>query len=413
MRPDVDPFIGDGLPPRSLWPDFRFTLAKLHYPDRLNAATELLDRSIARGWGTRPCLITDAGVWTYAQLLQNANRLANLLVHDHGIKPGNRVLIRAWNSPWAVGWWFACLKIGAVVVTTSPQLKKRELCDVLEACVPQLAVVEEDLTEELEAAGSPPGMEVFGWGGPNSRVERQPDTFTNFDSASDDVCLIGLTSGTTGKPKCPCHFHRAVLAIADSFSAHVLKPRADDVFCGTPSLSFTYGLGALLVFPMRVGASAVLFRRGGPEALAAAIERHSATICFTAPKGYLELSNRNDVDLSSLRQAVSGGEHLPAATSEAFEAATGIKITNGIGSTEMLHNFISSRGTELPAGATGRAVPGYQARVVDEEGRDVSVGESGMLAVRGPTGCLYLPRRAATHVCPRWMELHGRHLHSR
>ena len=267
------------------------------------------------------------------------------------------MLIRAWNSPWAVGWWFACLKIGAVVVTTSPQLKKKELCDVLEACVPQLAVVEEDLTEELEAAGPPPGMEVFGWGDPNSRVERQPDTFANFDSASDDVCLIGLTSGTTGKPKCPCHFHRAVLAIADSFSAYVLKPRGDDVFCGTPSLSFTYGLGALLVFPMRVGASAVLFRRGGPEALAAAIERHSATICFTAPKGYLELSNRSDVDLSSLRLAVSGGEHLPAATSEAFEAATGIKITNGIGSTEMLHNFISSRGLNYRPELRGERCP--------------------------------------------------------
>lgn len=393
MARDLAPFLTDGIPRREDWPEFIFSLPALQYPSRLNVATELLDHSLARGWGERACLITDKEVWTYAALLQRANRLAHFLVHDQNIRPGDRILLRSWNSPWTVAWWFATLKVGGVIVTTSPLLMEKEVRDVLEMAKPRIAICEESVSETLERADAP---RIIRWGhggtsDPLERAVRLPDSFSNDDSHADDVCLIGSTSGTTGKPKAPCHFHRSVLAIADTFSAQILRPRADDVFSGTPSLAFTYGLGALVVFPMRTGAASVLFERGGPDVLADAIERHSVTVCFTAPKAYLDLAGLAGTnDLSSLRIAVSGGEHLPAATSEAFRDATGIAITNGIGSTEMLHNFISSPGIELPPGATGRVIPGFEARVVDDDGVDVAWGDSGQLAVRGPTGCLYL-----------------------
>lgn len=393
MTRELTPFLTEGLPASREWPDFRFTLPALQYPKKLNAATELLDHAVARGWGARPCLITNHEVWTYAALLQRANQLGHLLIDEHDIRPGDRILLRSWNSPWTFAWWFATLKVGGVAIAVSPLLMEKEVRDVLEIARPKVAISEESVSEVLEAANAP---RILRWGyrspsDPLHRAERLPTSFSNDDSHADDVCLIGLTSGTTGKPKAPCHFHRAVLAIADTFSAEVLGPRPDDVFAGTPSLAFTYGLGALMVFPMRTGAASVLFERGGPDVLAEAIERHSVTVCFTAPKAYLDLAGlASDHDLSSLRVAVSGGEHLPAATSEAFRDATSVAITNGIGSTEMLHNFISSPGADVPSGATGRVIPGFEARVVDDEGTDVDPGEPGQLAVRGPTGCLYL-----------------------
>ncbi|MEX0664254.1 MAG: AMP-binding protein [Acidimicrobiia bacterium] len=393
MARALSPFLTKGLPRRDEWPHFQFSLPSLQYPSKLNAATELLDRAVERGWGPRPCLITDDEEWTYSALLQRANRLAHVLVDDHGLQPGDRIVLRSWNSPWTVAWWFAALKVGGVVVTTSPLLKEKEIRDVLEMTQPAIAVCHDTVSTELEAA-SPPSILCWGHGGssdPLRRAEHQPDSFSDDDSDADDVCLVGSTSGTTGKPKAPCHFHRSVLAIADTFSAEILRPRSDDVFAGTPSLAFTYGLGALMVFPMRVGAASVLFERGGPDVLADAIDRHSVSVCFTAPKAYLDLADlARDHSFSSLRIAVSGGEHLPAATSAAFREATGVAITNGIGSTELLHNFISSPGAELPPGATGRAIPGFEARVVGDEMVDAAPGEPGQLAVRGPTGCLYL-----------------------
>lgn len=381
------------LPPSDAWPEFLFDLPSLRYPSSVNAGVELLDQSVARGWGARACVITDSEEWTYSQLLRRANQLAHLLRFEYGLEPGERVLLRGWNTPWTVAWWFAILKAGGVVVTTTPLLRSKELHDLFGITDPRIAVCDQAERDQLDLVEPPTLIE---WQEPDggdllARLERVPDSFENSSTRSDDVCLIASTSGTTGKPKAPCHFHRSVLAIADTFSAHILRPDAHDRFIGSPSLAFTYGLGALVVFPMRVGAATILLPRAGADELARAIERHRATICFTAPKAYMEVAKLSaEYDLSSLRTAVSGGEHLPGSVSASFRFATGISITNGIGSTEMLHNFISSPGSELPSGATGRVVRGFDAKVVDASGAEVPTGEVGSLAVRGPTGCLYL-----------------------
>jgi 2-aminobenzoate-CoA ligase len=400
----VDTFCRDHLPPPELWPDLDFSrLPELTYPSRLNGATELLDKAIAAGWGERTALHFPGGRWSYAQLLETANRIAHVLVEDLGVVPGNRVLLRGPNNPMLAACWFAVLKAGGVVVCTMPLLRVRELTYIADQAKIRLA-----LTDARVAADCEQAMATTGDGFPRaggcvvhfhsalpgsleSLMADKPATFDNCDTAADDTALIGFTSGTTGRGKGTMHFHRDLLAACDCFPPYVLKPEADDVFCGSPPLAFTFGLGGYLLFPMRIGASTLLLEQATPPQLLQGIQDHRATIVFTAPTAYRAMAGMvKGFDLSSLRKCVSAGETLPKPTFEAWQNATGLKIIDGIGSTEMLHIFISSAGDDIRPGSTGKVVPGYEARVVDEDGNEVPPGTVGRLAVKGPTGCRYL-----------------------
>jgi 2-aminobenzoate-CoA ligase len=395
----VDTFARDNLPPRSDWPEFVFELPELTYPDRLNCVTELLDHWIAEGHGQHPCLISPTETLTYAQLAVRVNRIANVLVRDFGMVPGNRVLLRAPNNPVMLAAYFAVIKAGGVAVGTMPLLRAKELCYPIAKAEIALALCDARLADEMEKARaqSPQLKRVVYWGnGAADALEAlmaKPgyEQFAACETASDDVCLIGFTSGTTGEPKGTMHFHRDILATCDTYGAQVLRAEASDRFIGSPPLAFTFGLGGLALFPLRAGASTILIEKTPPEELLAAIEKYGATICFTAPTAYRAmLAKISGHDISRLRKCISAGETLPKATFEAWQAATGIRIMDGLGSTEMLHIFVGSPAEAMRAGATGKSVPGYEARVVDEEGREVPAGTAGRLAVRGPTGCRYL-----------------------
>src|SRR5712692_889111 len=395
----VDHFARDNLPPRSQWPDFIFTLPELRYADRFNCAVELLDRWIAQGFGDRPCLISPVEKLTYRGLAERVNRIANVLTRDCGIVPGNRVLLRGPNSPMMVAATLAVIKAGGVVVATMPLLRAKEIAYPLSKAKIRLALCDHRLAEEMEKArATAPTLErTVYWGGNGAEALEaliaKPgyETFTACDTASDDVCLIGFTSGTTGEPKGTMHFHRDMLATCDSYGRHVLRAQASDRFIGSPPLAFTFGLGGLVLFPLRIGASTILLERTTPDDLLAAVGKFGATICFTAPTAYRAMLGKlGEHDISSLRKCVSAGEALPKATFDAWLNATGIKILDGIGATEMLHIFIGSPEHEIRPGATGKPVPGYEARVVDENGNELPPGTIGRLAVHGPTGCRYL-----------------------
>jgi 2-aminobenzoate-CoA ligase len=395
----IDTFARDNLPPRSLWPEFKFDLPGLQYPERLNCVTELLDKWVAAGEGARSCLLSHAESLTYAQLAERVNRIANVLTRDLGFVSGNRVLLRAPNNPMMVAAYLAVIKAGGVVVATMPLLRAKELSYPLAKGKIALALCDARLNDEMEKARaqSPDLKRIVYWGNgaPDSleAMMAKPgyETFTACDTAAEDVCLIGFTSGTTGEPKGTMHFHRDILATCDSYGKHVLRALPSDRFTGSPPLAFTFGLGGLVLFPLRIGASTVLLEKATPDDILGAIAKFGVTICFTAPTAYRAMIPKlPEYDTKSLRKCVSAGESLPKATFEAWQGATGIKILDGIGATEMLHIFIGSPEEEARAGSTGRAVPGYEARVIDDEGREMPPGIPGRLAVRGPTGCRYI-----------------------
>jgi 2-aminobenzoate-CoA ligase len=395
----VDTFARDNLPARALWPEFKFDLPELRYPERVNCIHEFLDRWVAAGEGARPCLISPTETLTYAQLAERVNRIANVLTHDLGLVPGNRVLLRAPNSPMMVAAYFAVIKAGGVVVATMPLLRAKELSYPLAKARIAWALCDARLSDEMEKAKaqSPELRRIVYWGGggPDSleAMMAKPgyERFAACDTAIDDVCLIAFTSGTTGEPKGTMHFHRDLLAICDSYAKHVLRAEPSDRFIGSPPLAFTFGLGGLVLFPLRIGASAVLLERTTPDDLLGAIARHRVTVCFTAPTAYrVMLGKLAEHDISSLRKCVSAGETLPKATFDAWKAATSLTILDGIGATEMLHIFIGSPEHEVRPGATGKPVPGYVACILDDDGKVAAPGTVGRLAVRGPTGCRYL-----------------------
>lgn len=386
----VDTFTRDNLPPADLWPPFRFDLPELRYPEQLNCAVELLDATIARYGPDRRCLVHGGTgeTWSYGDLRRRVDQLAHVLTGDLGLVPGNRVLLRAPNHPWLVACWFAVLKAGGVAVTTMPLLRPAELQTIHEIARIDLSIVDSRFIDDLVAAQIAPYTTIEELA---VRAASRPVNYRACATAADDVAMLAFTSGTTGRPKATMHFHRDLLAIADTFARHVLKPTADDLFTGSPPLGFTYGLGALLVFPMRVGAAALLLEKGAPDVLLPAIAAHRPTVLFTAPTAYRAMvAGIRHHDLSSLRRCVSAGEPLPLSTWDAFHKATGLGIIDGIGSTEMLHIFISSADGDIRPGATGRVVPGYEAAVLGDDGHPVPDGALGRLAVRGPTGCRYL-----------------------
>ncbi len=392
----VDTFCRDNLPSAEQWPELIFELPELDYPQRLNCAAALLDNIVETLGPDRTALLSPSETWSYGELLARSNRLAHYLVEDAGLRPGQRVLLRGPNNPWLVACWFAVLKAGGVVVATVPLLRSSELTTLIELTGASIALCDHRFTEDLAPVAAAVGLTMLTYGSSaDDDLTRQcagkPEQFSNVATAGDDVALLAATSGTTGTPKIAMHFHRDVLAIADTFGKYLVQGRPDDIFTGTPPLAFTFGLGGMLVFPMRVGAATLLIERATPVELAEIIERFGATVVSTAPTAYRAILRAGQQDrLRTIRRGISAGEHLPKAVWEEMHARTGIRLIDGIGSTEMLHVFISAADADIRPGSTGRVVPGYRAAVLGDDGKPVPDGTAGRLAVIGPTGCRYL-----------------------
>ena len=394
-----DTFARDNLPPVGDWPDL--LLDGFDYPDRLNAAVEMTDAMVAKGFGDRTALIGNGRRRTYKELSDWTNRLAHALVEDLKVRPGNRVLIRSANNPAMVACWLAATKVGAVVVNTMPMLRAGELAKYVEKAEISHALCDTRLMDELTAVAKDSAFlkTVVGFDGTSNHdaeLDRlaleKPVQFQAVDTAQDDVALIGFTSGSTGNPKATMHFHRDLLIIADGYAREVLDVQPEDVFIGSPPLAFTFGLGGLAIFPLRFGAAATLLENASPPNMIEIIEKYHATVCFTAPTAYRAMLRAMDegADLTSLRAAVSAGETLPGPVYDEWQAKTGKPMLDGIGATEMLHIFITNRFSDHRPACTGKPVTGYEAKVVDDDGAEVPRGTPGRLAVRGPTGCRYL-----------------------
>jgi len=395
----LDTFARDHLPPREQWPEFRFDLPELQYPARMNCATVLLDGMVRAGRGDRIALraphenrIIEC---SYAQLQAQANRMANLLVREMGLVPGNRVLLRGPNNPMMAAAWLAVFKAGGICVGTMPLLRAKELTEIVNKARITHALCDKRLEAELALAlpSCPSLQSIRYWydDATDALIRKCPENFENIDTSAEDVALIAFTSGTTGKPKGTMHFHRDVVAMCDCFPRSCLKPTQEDIFIGSPPLAFTFGLGGLLCFPLRFGASVALVEKFTPDTLLESIRKFRATILFTAPTMYRALAGLwKNHDLSSLKKCVSAGEALPDATRKLFREASGIEIIDGIGATEMIHIFISHAPEHARYGATGHALPGYTATVLDANGERCAPGQIGRLAVKGPTGCRYL-----------------------
>ena len=408
----TDTFTRDNLPPSQQWP--LIPLENFDYPEHLNAAVELTDRMVARGFGDHVALIGNGRRRTYKELSDWTNRIARALIEDFGVKPGNRILVRAANNPAMVACWLAATKAGAVVVNTMPMLRAGELAKIVDKAEVGLALCDTRLMDEIATCAKTSKFlkQVVGFDGTanhDAELDRialsKAVTFDAVQTGRDDVALLGFTSGTTGEPKATMHFHRDLLIIADGYAKEILGVTPDDVFVGSPPLAFTFGLGGLAVFPLRFGATATLLENASPANMIEIIETYKATISFTAPTAYRAMLAAMDqgANLSSLRAAVSAGETLPAPVFKEWIAKTGKPILDGIGSTEMLHIFISNRFGDAAPACTGKPVTGYEAKIVDDDMKEKPHGEVGKLAVRGPTGCRYLAdRRQGNYVRDGW-----------
>ncbi|HSW16376.1 MAG TPA: AMP-binding protein [Ramlibacter sp.] len=413
MTAHIDRFVLDRLPPPAQRPQLRHDLPELALPDALNLVEELLDKAAAKGFAERPLLRSDHVTFSYAQVRERVDRIAQVLVEDLGLVPGNRVLLRGGNSIGMALSWLAVVKAGMIAVATMPMLRARELGDIIDKAQPAAALCEARLLAELEEARQtrPVLRAIVPFGppdGPGSLAERagaKSASFAACRTEADDIALMAFTSGTTGKPKAALHSHRDVLAACETWPRHVLRATPEDIVIGSPPLAFTFGLGGLLIFPMWAGASVYLPPQPyTPETLVRAINAQRATICYTAPTFYRQMAPfARELGVGSLRQCVSAGEGLPDATRQLWKEASGIEMTDGIGATEMFHIFISSPPEDLRRGAIGRVVPGYTARVVDDNGAELPRSTVGKLAVIGPTGCRYLDEpRQATYVKDGW-----------
>jgi 2-aminobenzoate-CoA ligase len=408
----IDTFARDNLPPVEQWPELR--LEGFQYPEEVNVAVELTDRMVDRGFGDHDALIGNGRRRTYKELSDWTNRIAHALAEDYGVKPGNRVLIRSANNPAMVACWLGATKAGAVVVNTMPMLRSGELAKIVDKAEIALALCDTRLMDELVACAKNSRFlkKVIGFDGTanhDAELDRialsKSVRFEAVKTGRDDVALLGFTSGTTGEPKATMHFHRDLLIIADGYAKEVLQVTPDDVFVGSPPLAFTFGLGGLAIFPLRFGATATLLESASPANMIEIIETYKATISFTAPTAYRVMlaAMDNGADLSSLRIAVSAGETLPEPVFRDWTMKTGKPILDGIGSTELLHIFISNRRGDAAPACTGRPVTGYEAKIVGDDMQEKPRGEVGKLAVRGPTGCRYLAdERQKTYVRDGW-----------
>ncbi len=391
----IDRFVRDNLPPIDQLSEFIFELPQLQFPDRLNAAEALLDRAVAEGAAGRTAVLGNGIYWTYGDLQNRVNQLARVLTEDMGLVPGNRVLLRGANTPWFAACWLAVWKAGGVAVGTMPLLRAKELKQFIRLARISHALCEASLSEELNLARPEcPELTQVMLFGDNAFLEKlsfKPTEFTAVETAADDPALIAFTSGTTGVPKGCIHLHRDVMAMCEVVPGSWLKPSADDIFIGTPPLAFTFGLGGLLCFPLWARASTVLLEKLTPPALIEAIEQYRTTICVTSPTGYRQMAGLvSNYNIQSLKKCVSAGEALPVDTRNKWREASGIQIHDGIGGTEVIHIYLASDPENYREGALGKILPGYRGMLVDEEMQPVPVGETGKLALKGPTGCRYL-----------------------
>jgi 2-aminobenzoate-CoA ligase len=406
-----DTYANDNLPPRALWPELIFDETLPTYPARINCAVELLDKMVADGRGDAPAIHGAHGSWSYATLQEQVNRIAHVLREDLGLCTGNRVLLRGANNAMMAASILAIWKAGLIAVPTMPLLRAKELHTILDLAevnaVLCAGTLQDDMILGIAQARRAPAVLYFDDAGPASLealMASKPSNYAAVDTAAEDVCIIGFTSGTTGRPKGTMHFHRDVMAICDCFPRSTLKVQADDVFIGTPPLAFTFGLGGLLLFPLRFGAATVLLEKLSPDLLLKAIANYRATICVTAPTFYRQMAPLAvNHDLASLRKSVSAGEPLSLETRQLWQQAAGLRMIDGIGATEMLHIFISAADDQIRPGATGKPIPGYTACILDAHGKQVGPGVPGRLAVKGPTGCRYLADpRQKEYVCNGW-----------
>jgi 2-aminobenzoate-CoA ligase len=400
MSAQTDRFCHDRMPAEADRPRLIFTRPEQQFPSQINVVAELLDKAAAKGFGARPLLRSNTAVLTYADVREQVDRIAQVLTQDYGLVPGNRVLLRGPNSMGMALGWLAVVQAGLVAVATMPLLRAKELAEIIDKAKPSLALCDARLQQELDIAiaqqGSPLLKAVFNAAGDpqdlGAIAATKPGGFIASPTAAEDFAMMAFTSGTTGRPKAALHTHRDLLAACEAWPRHVLRCTADDIVVGSPPLAFTFGLGGLLLFPMWAGAS-VYFHDGPytPEGMVQTINAVGATVCYTAPTFYRQMAPfARQHGVGRLRICVSAGEGLPDATRQLWKEATGIEMLDGIGATEMFHIFISSAGAEVRRGAVGKVVPGYEARVVDEQGREVPPGTVGQLAVIGPTGCKYL-----------------------
>ena len=400
----IDTFAKNRLPEPETWPDFIFGDDVPPYPDYLNAADELLNGAIKSGYGNNPAVIMGDTSWSYEELNRKSNQIAAVLVEEYQLVPGNRVLLRGNNTPLLAALWYAVLKAGGIAITTMTMLRQKEIDAIIEVGKPDIIIIEEGLPIDVIETCSKKARHIVLYGEIERCMHDKDEKFDAASTAADDIALLAFTSGTTGLPKATMHFHRDILAMADSFAHHVLKPESDEVFCGSPPLAFTFGLGGLLVFPARFGASVVYFEGGGPDVLLNMVERHRVTTLFTAPTAYKAIIEHLDGrDISSLRKCISAGENLPLTVSNSFYDATGIRLIDGIGATEMIHVFISASGDKIMPGSTGKVVPGYVAEIWGDDNKPLADGQAGRLVVKGPTGCRYLNGdRQETYVVDGW-----------
>ena len=400
MKHYEDNFAHDSLPSIELQPKYILDLPQFQHPEMLNCVERLLDVHLQNGHGQNNCLLTFDSLWTYQDLYEKANQIAHALVDDLGLKSGNRVLIRSANNPMMVACWFGVLKAGGIVVATMPLLRSKELTTIIDCAEISHSLCDNSLEEEMNLVKSPLLKRTCYYNGSEKGMsaleklmQNKPKTFLNYHSKSDSVALIGFTSGTTGLPKMTAHYHQDILNICESFPSYSLQPTSEDVFIGSPPIGFTFGLGGLVLFPMYYGAATFLLEKPSPDLLLQAIQDYKITICFTAPTAWRSITTKvNEYDVSSLRKCVSAGETLPLKVWQDWYNASGLKIIDGIGATEMLHIFISSNEMNMKPGATGLAITGYEAKIIDANGNELPRNESGRLAVRGITGCKYLNR---------------------
>ena len=396
----IDTFLHDKMPPKGLWPEMDYSVLPelAAYPNRMNVATELLDKMVENGLGEKPVLYFDEQIWTYGDLLQRANQIALILKEDCRLISGERVLLRSANHPMLVASWFAVLKAGGIAIATMPVLRERELIYMINKAKVNLAIAQIDLSTDIESAKSQSKTlrEIIYFGGDDenaleNKMISKSSSFTNENTLATDPCIIGFTSGSTGTPKGTIHFHRDILAVADTFVRYVVKIRPDDIVCGSPQIAFLYGLCAYMTDTMRFGASTVLVERATPEILLQTIEKYKATVCFSTPSGYkLMLDFLDHYDTTTLRVCIAGGEPLAPAVFNEWAEKTGVRIINGLGISELLHIFISASDKDIRPGYIGKAVPGFQIRVVDKNFNDTAPGEVGQMIVKGPNGCRYL-----------------------
>jgi 2-aminobenzoate-CoA ligase len=407
MSIQQDRFVHDRLPPPSQWPQLLYERPEFQFSAQLNVIEELLDKAQAKGFGARPLLRSSRMVLSYADVRERVDRICRVLVEDLGLVPGNRVLLRGGNSIGLALAWLAVVKAGMIAVATMPLLRARELGDIIDKAQPAVALCDAQLLEELELARRerPVLATLLAFNADNepasmdTRAAQKNGQFAPCPTAADDIAMMAFTSGTTGKPKAAVHTHRDVLAACEAWPRHVLRATPEDIVVGSPPLAFTFGLGGLLLFPMWAGAS-VYFPDAPytPDSAVRMIIETGATICYTAPTFYRQMAPlAREHGVGRLRICISAGEGLPDATRRLWKQATGIEMLDGIGATEMFHIFISAAGSDVRPGAIGKVVPGYRAKVVDDDGKEVPRGTVGKLAVIGPTGCKYLddPRQTS------------------